>query len=63
MDDEANKAFNSFLVFCYFGQNVGFTLKLTETHVCLPHQICKFIFASPTFLQITPQILRLLLFS
>lgn len=59
MDDEAIKAFNSFFVI--LGKSVGFTLKLAETHVCLPYQICKFIFASPTFLQIIPQILRLLL--
>lgn len=60
MDDEANKVFKFFVI---LGKSVGFTLKLTETHVCLPYQICKFIFASPTFLQIIPQILRLLLFS
>lgn len=35
MDDEANKVFNSFFVFCYFGQKCGFYFEI-DRDTCVP---------------------------
>lgn len=35
MDDEANKAFNGFLVFCYFGQKCGLYFEI-DGDTCVP---------------------------
>lgn len=35
MDDEANKAFNGFLFFCYFGRKCGFYFEI-DGDTCVP---------------------------